>query len=81
MAYWLTLHFLVVIFSLISKKQNAQFDGAVGSFGCKAIYKDSVIFIDWASACNITRGLQDTANPNLGYTTVGNDSSAIGMAG
>jgi Secretion system C-terminal sorting domain len=58
---------------------KAQFTGQVGQAGCDAIYKDSSIIIAWAKKCRINRGWQDISNPIL-KTTVGDSSSAIGVA-
>lgn len=56
----------------------AQFDGIVGSEGCKAIeYKDSR-FIDWAKTCVVTRGKVDIAKPEKGLVSFGKEENAIG---
>lgn len=59
----------------------AQFPGAVGTIGTTAIYKDSSAFISWATNCFIQRGYQDISNASLGYTTVGDSTMALGIAG
>src|SRR3989344_2665558 len=59
----------------------AQFPPAAGKPGSTAIHADSSVFTAWASACTVSRGWQDVSNQNLGYTTVGDSSSAIGKAG
>lgn len=57
----------------------AQFDGAVGTPGCKAIqYNDSRI-LDWATGCTVYRGYYDIAN-NRTLASFGSDTVAIGMA-
>lgn len=66
---------------LMQFKILAQFAPAVGQTGTSAIYKDSSIFVAWANACQITRGLQDVSMPANGYASVGDSSSAIGNAG
>ena len=56
----------------------AQFDGIVGTEGCKAIeYKDSR-FIDWAKTCVVTRGKVDIAKPDKGLVSFGKEENAIG---
>ena len=75
------LYLLTLTFCVLTKIQLAQFAGAVGTIGTSAIHKDSSVFIDWASSCQITRGLQDIAISNSGYTTVGDSTSSIGFAG
>ncbi len=46
----------------------------------QAIYKDSSIFVSWASACTVNRGLQNIADSSLGYATAGDSSFAIGKS-
>lgn len=60
---------------------DAQFAPAAGIPGSTALYKDSAIFVDWASTCNVQRGYMDIAIADSGNTTVGNDNAAIGKAG
>lgn len=57
----------------------AQFAPPQGQMGSTAMYKDSSAFIAWASACKVTRGLQDISNASSGYATVGDSSSAINI--
>jgi hypothetical protein len=45
------------------------------------MYKDSSAFIGWANNCNIVRGLQDISSPANGYANVGDNLSALGIAG
>lgn len=59
---------------------TAQFDGAVGTTGCKAIqYNDSRI-VNWATSCTVYRGLRDIADTatNPLRASFGNDTVAIG---
>lgn len=79
--YKKTNYLLIALFILVAKTQFAQFAGAVGTVGTTAIHKDSSVFIDWGSSCQIIRGLQDIAFSNLAYATVGDETSAIGKAG
>ncbi|MBR4198850.1 MAG: T9SS type A sorting domain-containing protein [Bacteroidales bacterium] len=58
---------------------TAQFDGAVGTQGCKAIqYNDSRI-VDWATNCTVYRGYYDIAN-NRTLASFGSDTAGIGPA-
>ena len=66
---------------MVSSVASAQFAPAADYAGSTAIYKDSSIFVAWANGCSIQRGYLDIANPDSGYTSVGNANSAIGMAG
>lgn len=52
----------------------------VGQPGTSAVYMDSSVFVNWASACTITRGYQDISNTTLGYASVGDNSMATGKA-
>ena len=60
---------------------QAQFAPAADIQGTTAIWKDSSAFVEWATGCTIQRGPMNIANPSLGYASVGDSSSAIGMAG
>ena len=53
---------------------------AAGSTGTSAIHKDSSVFMDWASACSVQRGLQDIAKLNADTTSVGGPANVIGKA-
>ncbi|HTN18691.1 MAG TPA: T9SS type A sorting domain-containing protein [Chitinophagaceae bacterium] len=59
---------------------SAQFAPQVGLAGSTAIHKGSPDIKAWASSCTILRGLQQIDNPSLGYTTLGDASSALGTA-
>ena len=59
---------------------QAQFAPPVGQPGTTAMYKDSSAFINWATFCDVTRGLQDISNTSGPYATVGDSSKAIGVA-
>ncbi|MDR1544451.1 MAG: T9SS type A sorting domain-containing protein [Prevotellaceae bacterium] len=72
---------LFLIFSTIFPLSLfAQFDGIVGSVGCKAIHVDDARFVEWASDCEIMRGYQDIARKQLGFVFFGDAESAIGKA-
>jgi hypothetical protein len=59
---------------------KAQFPAAAGQLGTTAIYKDSTVIVNWATACKVTRGWQDISNTSLGKTTAGDSAMAIGHA-
>jgi len=69
---------LIIIFSM--GVSYAQFPGAAGTLGSTAIFKDSSIFVSWASTCTVQRGYQDIADISLGYVTTGDSSFVIGQA-
>ncbi len=79
--------FLLVL-TLLFTSVFAQYPPAAGQIGSTAIYKDSSIFIDWAVACNITRGyvnisdttFEDPAYPGTNKASFGDSSAAIGIA-
>jgi len=73
------MRFLFVI-CFVSHLAVAQFAPSEGQAGSTAIYKDSSTFVAWASACKITRGLQDISNTSSGYATVGDSSSGMNIA-
>jgi hypothetical protein len=70
------MRFLVAV-CFISQLTIAQFAPPQGQWGSTAMYKDSTAFVAWATSCKIVRGLQDISNASLGYTSVGDSSSAI----
>ncbi|MCE5302958.1 MAG: DUF4465 domain-containing protein [Planctomycetaceae bacterium] len=53
---------------------------AAGVSGSTAISKDSDQFVEWASECTVTRGLQNISNPGLGYASYGVASAGTGKA-
>lgn len=66
---------------LIPFSAIAQFASPAGQSGSTAIYKDSSVFVGWAKGCTVVRGYQDIFNPAPGYASVGDSSSALGIAG
>lgn len=46
----------------------------------RAIYKDSAIFVSWATGCSVQRGFQNISDEFLGYASAGDSSMAIGKA-
>lgn len=47
----------------------------------QAIHQDSNIFVAWATKSTLARSFQNIADVSLGYTTIGDENSAIGKAG
>ncbi len=77
-----SIRFLIFLFIIIFiKPVIAQFPPPAGQIGSTAIHKDSSVFIAWATQCTINLGYQNIANPSAGYTSVGNNTSALGIAG
>jgi len=60
---------------------HGQFPPPAGQIGSTAIYKDSAVFVAWASGCNVVRGWQNIADTSLGKADVGDSSLALGPAG
>lgn len=59
----------------------AQFAPVAGQAGSTAIYKDSSIFLNWATQCIAERGPMDISQPNLGLASAGNEMGTLGQAG
>lgn len=57
----------------------AQFDGIVGSEGCKAISCKDKRLIAWAESCSVVRGYQDVAKPQNGLVSYGVEANALGV--
>lgn len=73
--------FICFVLSILSYETTAQFSPPAGIPGSTAIYKDSSVFVSWATNCQVNRGLQDISIPTGLYANVGDSSSALGMAG
>ena len=70
-----------IILSLIIASpivMHAQFDGRVGTTGCKAIHCENVRIVEWALNCEVIRGYRNIANQQLGYASYGAETAAIG---
>lgn len=65
---------------LLCIKANAQYAPAAGQSGSTAIHKDSSAYKAWATACTLQLGWQNIADTTLGKTSVGDSTSAIGIA-
>jgi hypothetical protein len=80
-----TFLFVLILFNL---SVFAQYPPAVGQFGSTAINKDSLVFIEWAAMCNITRGyvnisdtaFEDPAYPGTNKASFGDSSASFGIA-
>ncbi len=72
---------LLFLFSWICANSFGQFAPPVGQIGTTAIYKDSSVFVAWATGCSVTRSYQDISNTTLGYASAGDSSMVIGIAG
>lgn len=57
-----------------------QFPPVAGEEGSTAIYKDSSVFVSWATTCEISRGWQDISNESLGLAESGSDADGLGIA-
>ncbi len=60
---------------------TAQYDGAAGTVGSLAVYKNSFNLRIWADNCQSSLGFQDISRPNLGLVNSGTDVDACGRAG
>lgn len=69
--------FLTVVLSLETIAQT--YAPPVGVTGTTAMYKDSSAFVDWVIGCKLKRGYQDISNPSLGFASVGDSTSALGI--
>lgn len=73
----------ILILSVLSSFFNSfsQYNPAAGKLGSSAIYKDSSIFVNWATQCKIIRGWKDIAQKDSGFTSIGDSISPTGKAG
>ncbi len=66
---------------LFSNSTNAQFAPPAGVQGTTAIHKDSSIFVNWATSCEVELGPEDISNPQSPVVNSGTNSMAIGPPG
>lgn len=59
----------------------AQYAPAAGQPGSTALWKDSSLFVGWATDAQLIRGLRCLSMPDSGYADVGDEQSALGKAG
>ena len=71
---------IFILFCCVSKFSIAQFAPQVGITGSTGIHKTSLDFKAWANECTIERGYIDIADKSLGKTTLGDNTSALGLA-
>jgi len=76
------MKFLIIsaIMSLPVLSSLAQFAPPAGQSGTTAMHSDSSAFVAWASDCELSRGLQDISDFNLGYVSTGDSTMASGIA-
>jgi hypothetical protein len=74
-------HIILLLLNVTYLFGFAQFAPSVGQAGTTAIYKDSSVFVAWATGCTVKRGYQDISNASLGYASAGDSSMALGKAG
>lgn len=74
---------LIVLLAILlfSYSTFCQYAPKVGEMGTSAIHKDDILFVSWASQCQIARGWQNISDTTLGVTSVGDATSPIGKAG
>ena len=77
--FGLFFSFCINMFAIIPIK--AQYDGAAGTAGSLAVYKNSFNLQIWANVCQSQLGFQDISRPNLGLVNSGSDFDACGRAG
>lgn len=70
--------FLSGILFLSLYSAYAQYAPQAGITGSTAINAADARFVGWATACQLQRGLMDIAQPSYGYTTTGDNTSALG---
>jgi hypothetical protein len=64
---------------LAAASAQAQYAPQAMVSGSTAIPKSSPLFKEWATSCNVTRGLQQIDDTSFGYASLGTDSSALGI--
>ncbi|MBX2902980.1 MAG: T9SS type A sorting domain-containing protein [Chitinophagales bacterium] len=72
---------LMALCGILFATGYGQYAPSAGTAGSSAIHKDSVVFVSWATHCNIVRGWQNIADTTLGRTTVGDSLAPVGKAG
>ncbi len=68
--------FFISLFSVTAQ----TYAPPVGQPGTTAMYKDSSVFVNWVTGCDLVRGYQDISNTSLGYVNAGDSSMAFGIA-
>ena len=76
------INFLLTLFCVFNGRLLfAQFSPPAGFPGSAAIYKDSSIFVGWATGCETNIEWQNISDTALGKANAGTAASAIGIAG
>jgi hypothetical protein len=74
-------HLIIIFTSLISSVFSfAQYPPPAGQLGSTAIYKDSSVFIEWATSCEVIRGWMNIADTTLGKASFGLSANGTGKA-
>ena len=76
----IVLALLIVFLSVTPSNAQGIYAPAVGQVGTTAVHKDSSIIVSWATSCSVTRGYQQIDSSQLGYASVGSNTSAVGIA-
>ena len=71
----------ILIMALVPMMLWAQFAPEAGIVGTTAMHCDSSAFVAWATGCTLERGPQCVDSLELGVTTFGDESMALGKAG
>lgn len=69
---------LILVLLILPYLAHAQFDGIVGTEGCRAIHCEDARIIGWATSCVVKRGYQNIAKPENGMVSYGTEESATG---
>lgn len=68
------------VFLILTNSLEAQYAPPVGQDGTTAIYRDSTVFIAWASHCEVVRGYVDISMPDSGFVNYGEATAVHGIA-
>ena len=72
---------LCLVYIVVATKILAQpYAPGADDKGTTALFKDSAVFITWASSAIVERGAMDISNPSLGLVTFGSNTDGIGKA-
>ncbi|MCC6187227.1 MAG: T9SS type A sorting domain-containing protein [Chitinophagaceae bacterium] len=74
------MRFLLFTLLFTSTLVQAQFAPQIGIVGSKGIHKSSSLIKTWAHDCVLHRGYLNIADPTLGHTSIGANTSAVGIA-
>lgn len=76
----LLIPYISLIILLCIQPIFAQYPPEAGKPGSTAMFRDSSVFVSWATACTVTRGLMDISAPAGGNADYGTDASGTGKA-